>query len=88
MEEEKSWLKCIEDALSRKVIDSKDMVSWSAFHASRLDQPVRKPDISSMLPLFYENAHSTEMVKHGMEVLKKATIHLTLKYFVIYNKRY
>ena len=76
MGEEKSWLKCTEDALSRKVIESKDMISWSAFHASRLDVPVRKPDISSMLPLFYENAHSTEMVKHGMEVLKKATFHL------------
>ena len=28
------------------------------------------------MPLFYENAHSLAMVKHGMEVIIKATEHL------------
>lgn len=52
-------------------------VSWGAYHAvhqltSSLDLPV----ISSLLPLFHEQAKSAAMIKHGMNIIKQAVEHL------------
>ena len=48
-------------------------LSWSAFHASQLltsgDDPL---DFSSLLPLFYEEAKSTAMIRHSMNIVKQS----------------
>ena len=50
-------------------------VSWSAYHAS-LQFPNEALDScvthNSLLPLFYDQAHSVAMIRHSMDVVKKA----------------
>ena len=72
LSEEYQWLEHVKDIITKSNLEPTDVISWAAFHASRIDQPSKPNDISSVLPLFFENAHSTAMVKHGMEMLKKA----------------
>ena len=43
-------------------------MSWSAYHASL--QPTN--GVTSLLPLFYDQAHSVAMIRHSMNVVKKA----------------
>ena len=40
-------------------------ISWSARFAN-LQQDVRAPAITALLPLFSKTAHSLALVKHGM----------------------
>jgi len=50
---------------------------WSSFHAARSDvvgQPEKS--IEALLPLFHEKAATPEMIRHGMELVKKTTEHL------------
>ena len=52
-----------------------EVVSWSAYHASL--QPTNGVSESSLtktslLPLFYDRAHSVAMIRHSMNVVKKA----------------
>ena len=52
-----------------------DIVSWAAYHA---DQQPRHPDpgssfaLRSLLPLFYDQAKSVAMIRHSMDVIKRA----------------
>ena len=49
-------------------------VSWSAFHASRLDLGSTKDTtvgICRLLPLFQEDAATVAMVRHSLDVIKK-----------------
>ncbi len=52
-----------------------DIVSWAAYHA---DQQPRHPDpgssvaLTSLLPLFYDQAKSVAMIRHSMDVIKRA----------------
>jgi hypothetical protein len=50
-------------------------VSWSAPFAS-LQKCVPPPAITALLPLFRDNAHSLAMVKHGMDIIFRATDHV------------
>ena len=45
---------------------------WSAFYAARSDD-VGQPQkcIEVLLPLFYDKAATPEMIRHGMEIVKK-----------------
>lgn len=51
------------------------MISWSAYHA---EQQVARSSadmnvaLSSLLPLFHDNAHSLAMIRHSMDIVKKA----------------
>ena len=49
---------------------------WSSFHAARSDA-VAQPEksIEALLPLFHEKAATPEMIRHGMELVKKTTEH-------------
>ena len=48
-------------------------VSWGAYHAAHQVSPSHDlPAISSLLPLFHEQAKSPAMIKHGMNVIKQA----------------
>ena len=66
-----TWL----DKINRLLQESQEVpddISWSAHFASLQDIP-RPPAITGLLPLFHDNAHSLAMVKHGMDVIQKAT---------------
>jgi hypothetical protein len=70
---EQAWMNAVHDALS---VDSdttdETQLMWSAFHASRSDD-VGQPQkcIEALLPLFYDKAATPEMMRHGMEIVKK-----------------
>ena len=53
-----------------------EVVSWSAYHASLQPTNGRVSESSltntSLLPLFYDQAHSVAMIRHSMNVVKKA----------------
>jgi len=49
------------------------MISWSAYFAHLQFAAHHPPAISTLMPLFHDNAHSVAMVKHGMDVIMKAT---------------
>ena len=53
-----------------------DVITWSSYHGSMNRPPSFSPVISGLLPLFYEKASSLAMVKHGMEMQRRATAHL------------
>ena len=58
-----------------ETIQGDDTVSWSAYHAG-FQPPSEAPDScvtrTSLLPLFYDQAHSVAMIRHSMDVVKKA----------------
>ncbi len=51
-------------------------LSWAAYHASFSNQDDEERDhsksLSSLLPLFYEDAKSVAMLHHGMDIVKNA----------------
>ena len=73
---EASWVDVVSDLINNEALDKNDNISWSAYHASLQEAVPRPPANIELLPLFKDNAHSVAMMKHGMDVLKKATEHL------------
>ncbi|VDI61335.1 Hypothetical predicted protein [Mytilus galloprovincialis] len=63
------WLKHVYDNIAAD--DTEDMeYSWAAFHANRLEgDSDTLIDISSLLPLFQEEAKSVAMIRHAMNVI-------------------
>lgn len=48
-----------------------DTFTWAAYHASDSSEQ-HPPALTALLPLFYKKADTPAMVKHGMDMLKKA----------------
>ena len=71
-----SWLRMVGQLLQKAQLDKCDNISWSAYFAHLQYSLHRPPAISSMMPLFRDSAHSVAMVKHGMDVIMKATEHV------------
>ena len=71
-ERHKSWLQKVDTELQKETPDIRD-ISWSAYHASEQAVCRHPPAITGLLPLFRDNAHSLAMVKHGMDLVAKAT---------------
>ena len=49
--------------------------SWAAYHASNQtiqEEPECSVDLTSLLPLFYDQAKSVAMIRHSMDVIKAA----------------
>ena len=71
--QEKSWLDHA-IKLMKANMDDDDKIAWSAYHAS-LQNPSDnvQPALTQLLPLFCEKAATATMIKHGMDVLRKAT---------------
>ncbi len=63
-------------SLAVRVGTNTSNVSWSAFHANCYD-PGSSTDIptdtSCLLPLFEEDAATVAMIRHSLDVIKKAT---------------
>ena len=64
--------------MAKEKTETEDMqyISWAAFHASRQQTRCHPTALNALLPLFYENAHTIAMVRHGMTVIKDATQYL------------
>ena len=54
-------------------MEENDDIAWSAYYASQ-EEPSDTifPALTQLMPLFYEKAASA-VIKHGMDMLKKAT---------------
>ena len=65
---------------AKRVIDDNtgtdEIISWSAFHASRQPQLARTISPTALLPLFLECAHTVAMIRHSMDVVKNAVEHV------------
>ena len=67
---EKCWLKHSIKLIEKEELEKGDIVAWSAYHASLQDEShYLLPTLTQLLPLFYEKAATTSMIKHGMDVL-------------------
>ncbi len=73
---EMAWLKKVNELTKEETVTTPESISWSAYHANEQTSTIRPPAIIGMFPLFRENAHSLAMVKHGMDVIQKATQHV------------
>jgi len=59
--------------MSRGTFGGNEKLSWAAYHAQ--NQPRDESDkraISSLLPLFYDEAKSVAMIRHSMDVVRDA----------------
>ena len=62
--------------LEKEITDNMK-ISWAAFHASQQESHRQSPvDISSLLPLFKEEAKSAAMIHHSLDVIQSAVAHL------------
>jgi len=66
---EYEWLEKVHDTTE---IDDSTNVSWSAHHASLQHTKDVKTSISSLLPLFRDQAHSVATIRHAMDKVREA----------------
>ena len=75
IEEEYVWLEH-----TKRVIEDNtgtdENISWSAFHASRQPQLARTISPTALLPLFLDSAHTVAIIRHSMDVVKNAVVHV------------
>ena len=71
-ERERDWLENIKELLCKEELTKDDAVSWAAYRASQVSVSSHEPAVISLLPLFVENAHSTAMILHAMNVIRSA----------------
>ena len=58
----------------KEQVEEGDTIAWSAYHASQENcSDCIQPALTQLLPLFSEKAATAAMIKHAMNVLKKAT---------------
>ena len=80
IQHEKAWMTAVQDSLYVEFDAEKiNPVMRSSFQSARSDA-VGQPEIciEFLLPLFHEKAASPEMIRHGMELVKKTTEYLNL----------
>eukprot|EP00112_Aurelia_sp_Birch-Aquarium-sp1_P002123 Seg1231.2 transcript_id=Seg1231.2/GoldUCD/mRNA.D3Y31 product="hypothetical protein" protein_id=Seg1231.2/GoldUCD/D3Y31 len=65
------WLDHVMNILRTKNPECAD-ISWAAYHATQQPDTTIIASITSLLPLFREEAHSVAMIQHGMNVIKQA----------------
>lgn len=53
--------------------DNQKSLSWAAFHASQRPSSGDPIATISLMPLLHENAHSTSLIKHVMDLMKGVT---------------
>ena len=72
MLQEIKWLNNSLDLLQSNWESNKPM-TWASFHASFQLPVMTPPAITALLPLFNEKADTPAMIKHAMDILRKAT---------------
>ena len=73
---EYDWLNEVKEAMEQEHLDNNEFISWAAYHCSKLPSVENPPANVSLMPLFYENSHSTSMMLHGMHVVREAIRYL------------
>lgn len=72
LKSEYHWLRRVEELLEKEKLEEKQYLSWSAYFASLQTGSLPPPAITSLLPLFEDNAHSKAMIQHSMKIVKDA----------------
>lgn len=67
---EHQWLNKVKQRLEKEKLEEKEHLSWSAHFASLQAGALSRTAITSLLPLFEENAHSKAMIQHSMKLVK------------------
>ena len=75
-EEEFQWPRNAKELASKATLEKGDFISWAAFHTCCQPTTAYVPVVISLLPMFYENAHSIVMILHAMNVIKAAVNHV------------
>lgn len=78
IEKEKEWLEHASTAINMDIdtVKAASNLSWPAYHSSQLQEKKNMPFVNAILPIFKEQAASAAMIRHGMEVIKKAVDHV------------
>ena len=69
---EYEWLETVRTAAACDTNGGRKDLSWAGFHAN-LQTKTICPDITTLLPLFPDAAHSAAMISHAMNIVKKST---------------
>ena len=69
-------LKHVKDTIRKDELESTDAISWAAYHASLQPEPEFMPSITALLPLFTEESKSVAMMRHSLDIVKRAVEHL------------
>ena len=64
------------ELLEKDPLYKTDFISWAAYHANMQLAKVRLPSQISLLLLFTEQAHTTAMIKHTINLVAKVTQYL------------
>ena len=73
-----TWVEHALTRLEKEKLTTNDAIAWAAYYAA-LQPPIEDlPALRALLPLFYEKAATPAMIKHGMDVQRRATEHLNL----------
>ena len=75
---EYQWLNKIEELLEKEKLEEKEYLSRSAHFASLQTAALSPTTITSLLPLFEENAHSKAMIRHSRKLVKDAIAYINL----------
>ena len=73
---EYQWLNKVEELLEKEKLEEKEYLSWSAQFAFLQTAALSPTTITSLLPLFEENAHSKAMIRHSMKLVKDAIAYI------------
>ena len=76
-DKECQWLSLVHSLLEKERAAGENNLSWSAYMANQQVDVPQPPAITGLLPMFHESAHTLAMVKHGINVIKQATEHVT-----------
>lgn len=78
--EEFEWLEDVKETVSNdgQGLPQKKCISWSAYHSNRSgkEDTNTEPAISSLLPLFPDQAKSAAMICHSLNIIKACVDHL------------
>ena len=69
---EYKWLDNVRERLNQEISKEILDMSWAAFHASLFTDRSLQLDVSSLLPLFQEEAHSAAMIRHAIGVVSQS----------------
>ena len=78
VKEELLWLENVRTTIdTQQNLQEGECLSWAAYHSSRQkEQDDTQQAISSLLPLFPDDSKSVAMIRHAVEMIRRAVTHL------------
>ena len=67
------WMDHVRLVTNKDTLANDEKLSWAAYHAccSEEEASSHRKSLSCLLPLFHEYSKSIEMLRHGMDIMKK-----------------